>query len=81
MSTGVKIANSMIRNRDMPAHLENSFIINLYKGKGDALDRGNYRGLELLDHSMKVVERIIETIICDRISVVNMQFMQMESSY
>ena len=64
----------MIRNRDMPADWEKWLIINLYKGKGDALDRGNYRGLELLDHSMKVVERTIETIIRVRISIDSMQF-------
>ena len=48
-----KITNFMMRNRDMPADWEKSFIINLHKGKGDALDRGNYRGLKLLDHSLK----------------------------
>ena len=47
------LANSMIRNGDMPSDWEGSFIINLYKGKGDALERGNYRGLKLLDHVMK----------------------------
>ena len=26
--------------------IEMSFIINLFKGKGDALDRGSYRGLK-----------------------------------
>ena len=30
----------------------------LYKEKGDALDRGNYRGLELTEQAMKVIERI-----------------------
>ena len=39
----------------MPADWEGSFIINLYKGKGDALERGNNRGLKLLDHVMKVM--------------------------
>ena len=29
----------------------------IYKGKGDALERGNYRGLKLLDHVMKGIER------------------------
>ena len=62
----------------MPADWE-ELIINLHKGKGDAFDRGNYIGLKLLDHSMKVVERIIETIIRDRISIDNMQFCSMSS--
>ena len=70
----VKIANSVIRNSDIPAKWGKRFIINLYKGKSDALDRGNYRGLKLLDHSMKVAEKIIEIITRDRISIDSMQF-------
>jgi len=30
-------------------------VINCFKGKGDALKRGNYRGLKLLDQVMKVM--------------------------
>ena len=44
------------------------------KGKGDALERGNYRGLKLLDHVMKGMERVIEKIIRERISIDDMQF-------
>ena len=48
--------------------------IYIYKGKGDALERGNYRGLKLLDHVMKGMERVIEKIIRERISIDDMQF-------
>ena len=50
------------------------FIINIYKGKGGALERGNYRGLKNLDHVMKGIERVIEKIIRERISIDDMQF-------
>ena len=33
--------------------------IPLYKGKGDALQCGKYRGLRLLEHGMKVWERVL----------------------
>ena len=46
-------ANTMIKNCDVPSDWEDSFIINIYKGKGDTLVRGNYRGLKLLDHVTK----------------------------
>ena len=50
--TGAKLiaelANSMIRNFDIPSDWEDSFIINIYKGKGDALVRGNYKALSCL---------------------------------
>ena len=35
-------------------------MVNVYKGKGDALTCGSYRGIELLEHAMKVLERAIE---------------------
>ena len=64
----------MVRNGVIPSDWEDSFIINIYKGKGDALERGNYRGLKLLDHVMKGIERVIEKIIRERISIDDMQF-------
>ena len=68
------LANDMVRNGVIPSEWEGSFIINIYKGKGDALERGNYRGLKLLDHVMKGIERVIEKIIRERISIDDMQF-------
>ena len=53
---------------------EESYIFNLYKGKGDALVRGNYRCLKLLEHVMKVLERIVETQIRSSIKIDDMQF-------
>ena len=38
------------------------------------LERGNYRGLKLLGHVMKGIERVIEKIIRERISIDDMQF-------
>ena len=68
------LANDMVRNGVIPSDWEDSFIINIYKGKGDALEGGNYRGLKLLDHVMKGMERVIEKIIRERISIDDMQF-------
>ena len=65
--TGVRLvadlANDMIRNDTIPSDWENSFIINIYKGKGDALVRDNYRGPNLLDDPMNRIERVMEKII------------------
>ena len=68
------LTNDMVRNGVIPPDWEDSFIINIYKGKGDALERANYRGLKLLDHVMKGIERVIEKIIRERISTDDMQF-------
>ena len=69
-----ELTNSIIFENRIPADWENSFMISLYKGKGDALERGNYRGLKLLDQCLKVVDCIVEVIIRDRIEIDKMQF-------
>jgi hypothetical protein len=46
-----------------PRDWEESCIINLYKGKGDALDRGSYRDLKLTDQAMKLMEHVLDTFI------------------
>ena len=67
-------ANDMIINATIPSDWENSFTINIYKGKGDALIRGNYRGLKVLDHVMKRIERVMGKIIRERVSTDDKQF-------
>ena len=43
------LLNQIIREGVVPAEWELSTIVNCYKGKGDALERGNFRGLKLTD--------------------------------
>ena len=45
------LAEAVIRDGKVPTDWEESFILRLYKGKGDALDRGSYRGLPRQHHS------------------------------
>ena len=56
------------------ALMEESFIMNLYKGKGEALDRGNYRGLKLTDQIMKLLERVLDLLIREMVNIDEMQF-------
>ena len=57
----------------VPADWRDSIIVNLYKGKGDALDRGNYRSLKLTDHVMKLVEHVLERRIRKMVDIDEMQ--------
>ena len=68
------LVNAIIRDGSAPADWQESYIISLYKGKGSALERGNYRGLKLLEHAMKVVERVIESTIRRMVNIDAMQF-------
>ena len=63
------LAISIVKGGQIPSDWEESFIINLYKGKGDALDRGNYRGLKLLDQVMKVIERVVDELIMEQVKI------------
>ena len=68
------LTNSIVRENAIPSEWDVSFILNVFKGKGEAIDRGNYRGLKLTEHVLKVVERIFEVIIHDVVNVDDMQF-------
>ena len=69
-----ELTKSVVKHGKIPEDWEMSFILNLYKGKGDALNRGNYRGLKLTDHVMKVMERIVDGMIQEMIAIDEMQF-------
>ena len=63
------LATGIIRDGKVPTDWEQSFIVCLYKGKGDALDRGNYRGLKLFEQAMKILERIVDGLIRQMVSI------------
>ena len=48
--------------------------MNLYKGKGEALDRGNYRGLKLTDQAMKLLECVMDPCIRKMVNIDDMHF-------
>ena len=45
-----------------------------YKGKGNSLERGNYRGLKLTDQILKIAEKNIEKLIRQQVDIGEMQF-------
>jgi len=49
-------------------------VLPIYKGKGDPVECGSYRGIKLLEHAMKVVERIFEQRIWQQIDIDDVQF-------
>ena len=68
------LAAAIIRDGKVPSDWEQSFIVCLYMGKGDALERGNYGGLKLTEQVMKVLERIVDGLIRQVVSIDDSQF-------
>ena len=68
------LAAAIIRDGKVPSDWEQSFIVCLYKRKGDASERGNYRGLKPTEQVMKVLERIAEGLIRQLVSINDSQF-------
>ena len=68
------LAVAIIHDGKVPSDWEQSFIVCLYKGKRDALDRGNYPGLKLTEQVMKVLERIVDGLIRQVVSIDDSQF-------
>ena len=68
------LINQIISEGQMPGDWQVSSIVNCFKGKGDALERGNYRGLKLLEQVMKILERIVDKLIREQVHINDMQF-------
>ena len=65
---------AIIRDGKVPSDWEQSFIVCLYKRKGDAMERGNYRGLKLTAQIMKILERIVDGLIRQLVSIEDSRF-------
>src|SRR5437867_12558957 len=55
------ICNEVVRSGVVPVYWKRSWMVNVYKGKGNALECSSYyRGIKLLDHVLKVLKRVVE---------------------
>ena len=68
------LATAIIRDGKVPTDWKQCFIVCLYKYKGDALEKGNYRGLKLTDQAMKTLERLVNGLIRQVVSIDDSQF-------
>src|SRR5579863_9241140 len=68
------LCNAIIKEDKIPKDWRKSWMISIYKGKGDALDCGSYKGIKLLDQVMKVFERVTEKRIRRVVAIDDMQF-------
>lgn len=60
--------------RGIPDEWRKSKVVPLYKQKGDPLSCGNYRGIKLLCHSLKLYERVIESRLRELVKIKDNQY-------
>ena len=66
----LQIANGM----DMPHEWRMSTVVFIHKKKGSVMDCASYQGVKLLEHGIKVVERLLEKRLKRLVKVDQMQF-------
>ena len=69
-----RLFNRLLMGERMPEEWRRSVLIPIYKNKVDAQCCGNYRGIKLMTHTMKVWERIIETKLGDSVEISKQQY-------
>ena len=68
------LAEMVFSSGEIPKDWEENLILNLYKGKGEVQDRGNYHGLKTTDQVMKLLERVLDSSIRKMVNIDDMQF-------
>ena len=56
----MELCQRVLDDRGMPDEWKTSVIVPIFKGKGDVMSCGSYRGVKLLEHARKIVERVLE---------------------
>ena len=60
VSAMVKLCQCLLDGRGMPDKWRTSVLVPIFKGKGEVGNCNTYRGVKLLKHAMKIVERVLE---------------------
>ena len=70
----MELSQRVLDGKGMLEEWEGSVMVPIFKGKGDARSCGAYRGVKLLEHAMKIVERVLVNRIRRIVEVDEMQF-------
>ena len=68
------LMQKIFEQEKMPEEWRGSLIIPIYKEKGDIQECGNYRGIKLISHTMKIWEKIIEKRLREATTIGDEQF-------
>ncbi|XP_065315634.1 uncharacterized protein LOC135924503 [Gordionus sp. m RMFG-2023] len=66
--------NKILGNEEIPQKWRQSYLVPIFKNKGDPHNCQNYRGIKLMSHCLKLYENIIDKRLCDIIQIGETQF-------
>ncbi|XP_064099437.1 uncharacterized protein LOC135210475 [Macrobrachium nipponense] len=64
----------MCEEEEMPRDSEESLLVYIYKQKGDVMDCGNYKGIKLIEYGLKVLERIMDEGLREKVRIKKQQY-------
>jgi len=70
----MELGQCVLDGKGMPDEWKTSVVVPIFKGKEDVINCGAYRGVKLLEHGIKIVERVLERRIRALIKLDDMQF-------
>ena len=56
----MELCQRVLDGTGMPDEWKTSVIVPIFKGNGNLMSCGSYTGVKLLEHAMKIVERVLE---------------------
>ena len=59
----LQLCQRVLDGKGIPDEWKTSVVVPIFKGKRDVMNCGSYRGVKLLEHGMKIIERVLERTI------------------
>ena len=70
----VELRQRVLDGKAMPNEWQTSVLVPIFKGKGDVRNCNTYRKVKLLEHALKIVERVLQRMIRALVIIDSMQF-------
>ena len=69
-----KLCQRVFDGEGMPEEWKTSVVVPIFTGRRDVMDCGAYKGVKLLEHATKIVERVLENRIRELVMIDEIQF-------
>ena len=56
----MELCQRVLDGKGVPDEWKTHEIVPIFKGRGDVMSCGSYRGVKLLEYSIKIAERVLE---------------------